>query len=204
MKYIKLLLTLAALAYFSDSFSQVVVVKDPAWKVEDAIEKAKEFAILEDQLLTSKEHLKHIKDATEKLQKVNRLIRNYRHLEDAISLTANAYQRFGQFIKNIEKDNLFSIEEVRMATTLCMTILSNTAYSMDVLSTVLKDFGFEASDYERLNLLDSHLKTLRSDVNTLYLFIWEIEQLNNNRMQIRTIEYMRYALSGKQSKKPGK
>jgi len=69
-----------------------MVVKDPTWKFEDetteTLEKADRLRQLEkltEQVNTQKESLQAIKDATEKLKKINRKVANYHNLELAIA-----------------------------------------------------------------------------------------------------------------------
>jgi len=187
-----------------ESFSQAVVVRDPLWAAEDQLKFEKEvadrveqFNILNENLKNNRENLKLVKDATEKLRKVNSILRNYKHMEEAIRMTANAYTYFGNFMKNLEKDNLFSVEEYRIIIQQASFILNSTSYSLDMIRVVLNDFKLQANDFERITLIDKYLEAINDDVNTLLRFTWELEQLNNHRMQIRTLNYMRYMFGGK-------
>lgn len=210
MRKLTLLLFLCALSVAALAQTPLVpagatmIVKNPKWEAEDKAklqqymkDKAQEFALWKKELENSNEHLKSVKKATEKLREVNKRLRNYRHMEEAIRMTTNAYIFYGNFIRQLEQDDLFSIEEYRQMTQQASFLLQSTTYSLDMIKVVLADFKIEANDYERIVLLDKYLETLRKDVNTLYLFAWELEQVNNQRMQLRTLDYMRQLYSGK-------
>lgn len=209
MRILTLLLFLCALSVATLAQPLVpagatIVVRNPKWEAEEqaklhkyAADKAQEFAFWKEQLEKSNEHLKRVKDATDKLKEVNKRLRNYRHMEEAIRMTTNAYIFYGNFIRKLEQDDLFNIQEYRQMTQQASFLLQSTTYSLDMIKLVLSDFGIEANDYERVVLLDKYLETLRKDVNTLYLFAWELEQVNNQRMQLRTLDYMRQLYSGK-------
>ena len=66
----------------------VMVVKNPAWKLEDETkdkiemsDRLREYAKLTEQVNTQKESLQAIRNATEKLRKINRKVANYHNLE---------------------------------------------------------------------------------------------------------------------------
>ena len=82
----------------------VVVVKNPAWKLEDEAkdkiemsDRLREYAKLTEQVKTQKESLQVIRDATEKLRKINRKVANYHNLELAIVQVSEAYTRVLRF-----------------------------------------------------------------------------------------------------------
>jgi hypothetical protein len=91
-----------------------VVVKNPAWQAEDAakesLEKAdriRQITTLTEQVNTQKESLQVIRDATEKLRKINRKVANYHNLELAIAQVSDSYTRVLGSLKAINEHNCF-------------------------------------------------------------------------------------------------
>jgi ABC-type dipeptide/oligopeptide/nickel transport system ATPase component len=85
---ITVLLFLASFQVFGQA---TMVVRNPSWLIADetkeALEKAdrlRQLNILTEQVNTQRENLQAIKDATEKLRKINRKVANYHNLELAI------------------------------------------------------------------------------------------------------------------------
>jgi len=85
-----------------------MVVKNPAWQAEDAakesLEKAdriRQITTLTEQVKTQKESLQTIRDATEKLKKINRKVANYHNLELAIAQVSDSYTRVLGSLKTI-------------------------------------------------------------------------------------------------------
>src|SRR5664280_3701159 len=84
----------------SSQSPMTIVVRNPAWLTSDeakeALEKADRLRQLEkltEQVNTQKESLQTIKDATDKLRKINRKVANYHNLELAIAQVSDSYAR---------------------------------------------------------------------------------------------------------------
>ena len=95
-----------------------VVVKNPSWQAEDAakesLEKAdriRQITTLTEQVNTQKESLQAIRDATEKLRKINRKVANYHNLELAIAQVSDSYTRVLGSLKAIDEHNCFKPSE---------------------------------------------------------------------------------------------
>ena len=134
-----------------------VVVKNPAWQAEDAakesLEKAdriRQITTLTEQVNTQKESLQAIRDATEKLRKINRKVANYHNLELAIAQVSDSYTRVLGSLKAINEHNCFKPSEYHMLSESMMGLLSQTSYSITTLTVVLTDNFSEMSDGERL------------------------------------------------------
>jgi len=178
-------------------FSQTVVVRSPTWKIEDeaedALEKADRLRQLEkltEQVKTQKESLQAIRDATEKLRKINRKVANYRNLELAIVQVSDSYTRVLGSLKAINEHNCFKPSEYRMISESMMGLLSQTSYSITTLTVVLTDNFSEMSDGERLLNMNQAIKELRENLGVINSAIIEVEILDNQRMQLRTLNYI--------------
>jgi uncharacterized protein YfkK (UPF0435 family) len=178
-------------------FSQTVVVRSPTWKIEDeakdALEKADRLRQLEkltEQVKAQKESLQAIRDATEKLRKINRKVANYRNLELAIVQVSDSYTRVLGSLKAINEHNCFKPSEYRMISESMMGLLSQTSYSITTLTVVLTDNFSEMSDGERLLNMNQAIKELRENLGVINSAIIEVEILDNQRMQLKTLNYI--------------
>ena len=179
-------------------FGQVtMVVKDPTWKFEDltkeTLEKADRLRQLEkltEQVKTQKESLQVIRDATEKLKKINRKVANYHNLELAIVQVGEAYSRVLTSLRRISDNNCFKPSEYHALSESMMGLLSQTSYSITTLTVVLTDNLSEMTDGERLLNMNSAIKELRENLGVINAAIIEVEILDNQRMQLRTLNYI--------------
>ena len=174
-----------------------MVVKNPAWQAEDAakesLEKAdriRQMTTLTEQVNTQKESLQAIRDATEKLRKINRKVANYHNLELAIVQVGEAYTRVLSSLKRISDNNCFKPSEYHIISESMMGLLSQTSYSITTLTVVLTDNLSEMSDGERLINMNNAIKELRENLGVINAAIIEVEILDNQRMQIRTLNYL--------------
>jgi uncharacterized protein YfkK (UPF0435 family) len=174
-----------------------VVVKNPSWQAEDAakesLEKAdriRQITTLTEQVNTQKESLQAIRDATEKLRKINRKVANYHNLELAIAQVSDSYTRVLGSLKAIDEHNCFKPSEYHMLSESMMGLLSQTSYSITTLTVVLTDNFSEMSDGERLLNMNQAIKELRENLGVINSAIIEVEILDNQRMQLRTLNYI--------------
>jgi len=174
-----------------------MVVKNPAWQAEDAakesLEKAdriRQITTLTEQVNTQKESLQTIRDATEKLRKINRKVANYHNLELAIVQVSDSYTRVLGSLKTISDHNCFKPSEYHMISESMMGLLSQTSYAITTLTVVLTDNFSEMTDGERLLNMNQALKELRENLGVINSAIIEVEILDNQRMQLRTLNYM--------------
>jgi uncharacterized protein YfkK (UPF0435 family) len=180
-----------------EAFSQTVVVKNPAWEIEDATrEKAemtdrlREYTKLSEQVATERENLQVIKDATEKLKKINRKVANYHNLELAIAQVSDSYTRVLGSLKTINDHNCFKPSEYHTINESMMGLLSQTSYAISTLTVVLTDNLSEMSDGDRLLNMNQALKELRDNLGVINSAVIEVETLDNQRMQLRTLNYI--------------
>jgi uncharacterized protein YfkK (UPF0435 family) len=182
-----------------DLFGQaaVVVVKNPAWKLEDEAkdklemsDRLREYAKLTEQVNTQRESLQAIRDATEKLRKINRKVANYHNLELAIAQVSEAYTRVLTSLRRINDNNCFKPSEYHIISESMMGLLSQTSYSITTLTVVLTDNFSEMTDGERLLNMNSAIKELRENLGVINAAIIEVEILDNQRMQLRTLNYI--------------
>ena len=180
-----------------EAFSQTVVVKNPAWEIEDATrEKAemtdrlREYTKLTEQVATEREHLQVIKDATEKLKKINRKVANYHNLELAIAQVSDSYTRVLGSLKTINDHNCFKPSEYHTINESMMGLLSQTSYAISTLTVVLTDNLSEMSDGDRLLNMNQALKELHENLGVINSAVIEVETLDNQRMQLRTLNYI--------------
>jgi|GEM_PF-3169821 len=174
-----------------------MVVKNPAWQAEDAakesLEKAdriRQITTLTEQVNTQKESLQTIRDATEKLRKINRKVANYHNLELAIVQVSDSYTRVLGSLKTISDHNCFKPSEYHMISESMMGLLSQTSYAITTLTVVLTDNFSEMSDGERLLNMNQAIKELRENLGVINSAIIEVEILDNQRMQLRTLNYI--------------
>ena len=174
-----------------------IVVKDPTWHAEDAtkeaLEKADRLRQLEkltEQVTTEKENLQVIKDATEKLKKINRKVANYHNLELAIAQVSDSYTRVLGSLKTINDHNCFKPSEYHMINESMMGLLSQTSYAISTLTVVLTDNLSEMSDGDRLLNMNQALKELHENLGVINSAVIEVETLDNQRMQLRTLNYI--------------
>jgi hypothetical protein len=193
----RVLFTIFLLVISFEVFSQTVVVRSPAWKIEDeakeSLEKAdrlRQMASLTEQVNTQKESLQAIRDATEKLRKINRKVANYHNLELAIVQVSDSYTRVLGSLKTVNDHNCFKPSEYHMITESMMGLLSQTSYAISTLTVVLTDNFSEMSDGERLLNMNQAIKELRENLGVINSAIIEVEILDNQRMQLRTLNYM--------------
>ena len=175
----------------------VVVVKNPVWKLEDEAkdkiemsDRLREYDKLTEQVNTQKESLQTIRDATEKLRKINRKVANYHNLELAIVHVSDSYTRVLSSLKTISDHNCFKPSEYHMISESMMGLLSQTSYSITALTVVLTDNFSEMTDGERLLNMNQAIKELRENLGVINSAIIEVEILYNQRMQIRTLNYI--------------
>jgi hypothetical protein len=179
-------------------FGQVtMVVKDPTWKFEDVtketLEKADRLRQLEkltEQVNTQKESLQAVRDATEKLKKINRKVANYHNLELAIAQVSDSYTRVLGSLKTINDHNCFKPSEYHTINESMMGLLSQTSYAISTLTVVLSDNLSEMSDGDRLLNMNQALKELHENLGVINSAIIEVETLDNQRMQLRTLNYI--------------
>jgi uncharacterized protein YfkK (UPF0435 family) len=179
-------------------FGQVtMVVKDPTWMFEDVtketLEKADRLRQLEkltEQVNTQKESLQAVRDATEKLKKINRKVANYHNLELAIAQVSDSYTRVLGSLKTINDHNCFKPSEYHTINESMMGLLSQTSYAISTLTVVLTDNLSEMSDGDRLLNMNQALKELRENLGVINSAIIEVETLDNQRMQLRTLNYI--------------
>jgi uncharacterized protein YfkK (UPF0435 family) len=196
------LFTFLLLLQAYEIFSQVpagltMVVKNPAWQAEDAakesLEKAdriRQITTLTEQVNTQKESLQAIRDATEKLRKINRKVANYHNLELAIVQVSDSYTRVLGSLKTVNDHNCFKPAEYHMITESMMGLLSQTSYAISTLTVVLTDNLSEMSDGDRLLNMNQALKELRENLGVINSAVIEVETLDNQRMQLRTLNYI--------------
>jgi hypothetical protein len=195
--YIVLLLVLNCEIFGQVPAGLTVVVKNPAWQAEDAakesLEKAdriRQMTTLTEQVNTQKESLQAIRDATEKLRKINRKVANYHNLELAIVQVSDSYTRVLNSLKTISDHNCFQPSEYHMISESMMGLLSQTSYAITTLTVVLTDNFSEMTDGERLINMNSAIKELRENLGVINAAIIEVEILDNQRMQLRTLNYI--------------
>ena len=174
-----------------------VVVKNPSWQAEDAVKESLEKAdrlrqitTLTEQVNTQKESLQAIRDATEKLRKINRKVANYHNLELAIVQVSDSYTRVLNSLKTISDHNCFKPSEYHNISESMMGLLSQTSYAITTLTVVLTDNFSEMSDGERLLNMNQAIKELRENLGVINSAIIEVEILDNQRMQLRTLNYI--------------
>ena len=174
-----------------------VVVKNPAWKLEDATrekiemsDRLREYSKLTEQVTTEKENLQVIKDATEKLKKINRKVANYHNLELSIAQVSDSYTRVLGSLKTINDHNCFKPSEYHTISESMMGLLSQTSYAISTLTVVLTDNLSEMSDGDRLLNMNQALKELHENLGVINSAIIEVETLDNQRMQLRTLNYI--------------
>ena len=174
-----------------------VVVKNPAWKLEDATrekiemsDRLREYSKLTEQVTTEKENLQVIKDATEKLKKINRKVANYHNLELSIAQVSDSYTRVLGSLKTINDHNCFKPSEYHTINESMMGLLNQTSYAISTLTIVLTDNLSEMSDGDRLLNMNQALKELRENLGVINSAIIEVETLDNQRMQLRTLNYI--------------
>jgi len=174
-----------------------VVVKNPAWKLEDATrekiemsDRLREYSKLTEQVTTEKENLQVIKDATEKLKKINRKVANYHNLELSIAQVSDSYTRVLGSLKTINDHNCFKPSEYHTISESMMGLLSQTSYAISTLTVVLTDNLSEMSDGDRLLNMNQALKELHENLGVINSAIIEVETLDNQRMQLRTLNYV--------------
>lgn len=193
------------------SFSQLiapmqptVVVKNPAWKMEDEAkfklemaDRLREYGKLAEQVESTREHLKMVKDATKKLMEINRKIANYRYLEMALSNLNDALQKVKSTMRTLNESNCFSPSEYRMINESVLNLVNHTSFTIQAITVVVTDNFASMTDGERLSNLQESVKQLRDDLGVINNFLWELETLNNQRMQVKTLKYFNNTLKTK-------
>jgi uncharacterized protein YfkK (UPF0435 family) len=71
-----------------------------------------------------------------------------------------------------------------------MGLLSQTSYAISTLTVVLTDNLSEMSDGDRLLNMNQALKELRENLGVINSAVIEVETLDNQRMQLRTLNYI--------------
>jgi uncharacterized protein YfkK (UPF0435 family) len=178
-------------------FGQVVVIKDPTWSMSDitkeSLEKAdrlQQLNKLTEQVNTQRESLQAIRDATEKLKNINRKVANYHNLELAIEQVSDSYSRVLGLLKTIDDHNCFKPSEYHIISESLLGLISQTSYAISTLTIVLTDNLSEMTDAERLLNMNQALKELRENLGVINCAIIEVETLDNQRMQLRTLQYL--------------
>jgi uncharacterized protein YfkK (UPF0435 family) len=175
----------------------VVVVKNPVWKAEDEVkdkieasDRLREYAKLTEQVETEQKSLQVIKDATEKLRNINRKVANYHNLELAIEQVSDSYSRVLGLLKTVDDHNCFKPSEYHIISESLLGLISQTSYAISTLTVVLTDNLSEMTDAERLLNMNQALKELRENLGVINCAIIEVETLDNQRMQLRTLQYL--------------
>jgi len=175
----------------------VIVVKNPVWKAEDLVKENLEKADrlqqlnkLTEQVNTQRESLQAIRDATEKLKNINRKVANYHNLELAIEQVSDSYSRVLGLLKTINDHNCFKPSEYHIISESMLGLISQTSYAINTLTVVLTDNLSEMTDAERLLNMNQALKELRENLGVINCAIIEVETLDNQRMQLRTLQYV--------------
>ncbi|HEY5123127.1 MAG TPA: hypothetical protein VIK14_05275 [Ignavibacteria bacterium] len=175
----------------------VIVVKNPVWKAEDLVKENLEKADrlqqlnkLTEQVNTQRESLQAIRDATEKLKNINRKVANYHNLELAIEQVSDSYSRVLGLLKTIDDHNCFKPSEYHIISESLLGLISQTSYAISTLTIVLTDNLSEMTDAERLLNMNQALKELRENLGVINCAIIEVETLDNQRMQLRTLQYL--------------
>ena len=175
----------------------VIVVKNPVWKAEDLVKENLEKADrlqqlnkLTEQVNTQRESLQAIRDATEKLKNINRKVANYHNLELAIEQVSDSYSRVLGLLKTIDDHNCFKPSEYHIISESLLGLISQTSYAISTLTVVLTDNLSEMTDAERLLNMNQALKELRENLGVINCAIIEVETLDNQRMQLRTLQYL--------------
>jgi len=175
----------------------VIVVKNPVWKAEDLVKENLEKADrlqqlnkLTEQVNTQRESLQAIRDATEKLKNINRKVANYHNLELAIEQVSDSYSRVLGLLKTIDDHNCFKPSEYHIISESLLGLISQTSYAISTLTVVLTDNFSEMTDAERLLNMNQALKELRENLGVINCAIIEVETLDNQRMQLRTLQYL--------------
>ena len=175
----------------------VIVVKNPVWKAEDLVKENLEKADrlqqlnkLTEQVNTQRESLQAIRDATEKLKNINRKVANYHNLELAIEQVSDSYSRVLGLLKTIDDHNCFKPSEYHIISESLLGLISQTSYAISTLTVVLTDNFSEMTDAERLLNMNQALKELRENLGVINCAIIEVETLDNQRMQLRTLQYV--------------
>lgn len=202
---ISIISIISFLSFISNiSTAQVVVVKDPSWQFDDQAkfmearaQWSAEQAKWAESIAQNAERLQMLKDATRTLKEVNRRIVNINILEDAIVVTARTHEMTIEHIKRIERNQLFSVDEYVMITSMVQRCLSMTAYTIKQLTVVVTDNFAQMGDGERQQNLNIFLTKLQNDLEVIASLLWEIEKMENNLMHLRTTQYMKKALTPK-------
>ena len=71
-----------------------------------------------------------------------------------------------------------------------MGLLSQTSYAISTLTVVLTDNLSEMTDGERLLNMNQALKELRENLGVINSAIIEVETLDNQRLQLKTLNYI--------------
>lgn len=181
------------------AFSQAtVVVRNPGWAAQEAAKQAEEKADRGLQLVrlgeavkVANDNLQIVKDATKKLVEINRKVANYRNLEVSIIMVDDALKRTKRTLKTLDEHNCFSPTEYRQITETLMGLVSQTSYAISSLTVVLTDNFSSMTDGERLMNMNAALKQLRDDMGVINAALIQIEFLDQQRMQIRTLKYLK-------------
>lgn len=191
----KKLFTLSFILISFYGYSQpMVVARNPAWVAQDKVREANElkdrialYAQTSQIVTNAREHLKWVKDATNKLKQINRRIANYRYLEESITAVSEAYNRVQNTLATLNSSSCFTIAEYRTINQSLMNMLGQTTFAISALTIVITDNFSEMNDAERLASLSNALNQLRDDIGVVDNFLNEVEILNNQRQQIKTI-----------------
>jgi len=188
---ITVLLFLASLNVFGQF---TVVSRSPTWTADDekkeTLEKADRLSQLEkltEQVNTQKESLTAIKDATKKLKEINRKVANYHNLELAIEQVSESSARVLSSLSTINDHNCFKPSEYRKISEYMMGLLNQTSYAINTLTVVLTDNLSQMTDGERLLNMNQALTQLGDNLGVINSAITEVETLDNQRLQIRTL-----------------
>ncbi len=196
----KRFITFLLILFCFQSYGQVgavVVVKNPAWVAADNAREANEikdrvalYAQTTQLVVNAKEQLQWVRDATNKLKQINRKIANFRYLEESISAVSSSYSRVQKTLGTLNEHNCFSPTEYRSINQSLISMVGQTSIVIQSLTVVLTDNFSEMNDGDRLMNLNNSLKQLREDLYVVDAFLNELEILDNQRLQIRTMKYL--------------
>lgn len=198
-----ILLTLILLAFIPQltSGQATIVVKNPAWELEDQAENelrtvqwAESQAQLASTLSVQKERLSMIKEATEKLKQINNLVASYSYFVNSLELTNKCLTTFSEKTKEYEANNLLSASEIKSFMNSLQTILDAFATNITTIQNLVTASKMEMNDGDRMSNLRETIQLLKKDIATFYALVDEIDTLQNQRAALNTIKYLKSAL----------
>jgi len=194
-----LLLFLLSVIYQQFALGQgaVVVVRSPEWYIQEQAKAAAEkadritsIAQLSTVVSTGELSLQTLKDATKRLIEINRRVADYRHLEEALLEVSNAYANVRRVMGTLNDHSCFSPTEYREINESLMLLVSQTSYAVSTITIVVTDNFASMTDAERLNAIRNALKDLHDNLTVVNDFIAQVELLDFQRTQVRTLHYL--------------